>query len=336
MKKIEKGAYVLNKLDKKIYEYVEYRTMSFSHVLLVEDKEKISFFKTTTELLVDDNDIIVDFNEMIQFLNNVIKEKEKENKKYRRDIEKPLDKGKGLALKNTLTTDIYNINRTMTRNKLSIDEEYSLNKELKEKEFELHILNLRLSHSLYVDYANLEIEKNNKIIENCKRSISFVKKITRETTKKKKERVMNEMIIDLEKIIIGDVCHYRIVNEDDFVVCNDLFSIVNFNNDPVAVIVFSTMVDNGDYNYDDEYEPNYCEEYSYRRIYFSPLTGKKIVFNILKEIDETKRFYEMEKIIDKYRNRKRFSKDEKLALNRAKGIIKEINNGLLPIIDDCN
>ena len=147
---------------------------------------------------------------------------------------------------------------------------------------------------------------------------------------------MNELVFNLEKIIIDDICHYRLINEEEVFVENDLFSIVNFNDEPVAVIVFSTMVDNGDYNYDDEYEPNYCEESFYKRIFFSPITGKKISFNIVSTIDETQRYLEMEKIIDKYRNRKRFSKDEKIEFNRAKNIVEEIKKGLLPVIDSCD
>lgn len=335
MREIEKNIYVLNKLDNKLYKYIEYRECSFSHVLLDENDDEISFFKSTKELLVDNDDIVVDLQEMLEHLNNVIKLKEKENKRYRKDIENPMDRGKALSLKNTLVTEIYNIKRSMTRNKLSIEEEFSLSNKLIEKENALHIIELKLSHSIFVDYANLEIEKNNEIIKVCKNSLSFVKKMIKESKKEKKEKNMNELIINLEKIIIDDMCHYKVVEENQFDLTNDLYSIVNYNGEPIAVIVFASMVDNGDYNYDDEYEPNYCEEYSYRRIFFSPLSGKKIVFNIVRESNETERYLEMKNIIDKYAHRKRFSKDEKIVFNRAKCIINEINNGLLEVIYDC-
>lgn len=146
------------------------------------------------------------------------------------------------------------------------------------------------------------------------------------------------IIIHLEKVIIENTIHYRMV-ENSQVLKNDLFSIANYYNgnkyEPIAIITFSSMVDNGDYNYDDEYEPNYEEEFSYHRIYYSPLTGQKIAFCIEKEVDETSCYLEAQRVVNKYARRKRFSNKERNELQNAKDILYSITKNLLPIIDTC-
>lgn len=145
--------------------------------------------------------------------------------------------------------------------------------------------------------------------------------------------------VRLEKILIEDTVNYRIVNKND--ISRDLFTIVTHYNEngeyvPVAVIVFSSMVDNGDYNYEDEYEPNYCEEFSYRKISYSPITGDKIIFFIEKEVDETLRYNHSQCIIEKYGRRKRLSLKEKEMFSNAKDVIKEITKGFIPIVEDVS
>lgn len=66
-------------------------------------------------------------------------------------------------------------------------------------------------------------------------------------------------------------------------------------NQPYLAFIITKMQDNGDYNYDDEWESYYEEEYSYEPIYYCPKTGEKIEFIIENVIDKTLENIQLEK-----------------------------------------
>lgn len=139
----------------------------------------------------------------------------------------------------------------------------------------------------------------------------------------------NEIQINLEKVIIDNCVYYKLLENEEQKLSNDIFEVVELNGQPIAAIPFGQMVDNGDYDYDDEYIPNYEMEYSYQQIYFSPMTGQKIVFCITQEIDVTKEYQESNDILDKYMTRKRLTKEEKELLEKAYKTIDEIKKGFI-------
>lgn len=81
------------------------------------------------------------------------------------------------------------------------------------------------------------------------------------------------------------------------------------NKDEIGVfLVHSTMVDDGDYDYEDEWIPNYVEEDSYHQILFCPYSGDKIEINIVEGKDfrlEQKQLLEEMDAIAKYRSKKK-------------------------------
>ena len=82
----------------------------------------------------------------------------------------------------------------------------------------------------------------------------------------------------------------------------------NEDNNVFIGMVNKYMEDYGDYNYDDEYEPNYVEEVSFLKINNCPMCGKKIEINI-KENDVTR---EYENIKMKYPKNKKTKADKEL------------------------
>ena len=101
--------------------------------------------------------------------------------------------------------------------------------------------------------------------------------------------------------------YVRVVNLEQ----ENVVNIIPANNtDMVGVcIVDNIMVDDGDYDIEDNYIPYYVEEENFTRIYFCPITGEKYEINIIKEIDITKDYIELEEKIKKaykgrYKNKK--------------------------------
>lgn len=85
----------------------------------------------------------------------------------------------------------------------------------------------------------------------------------------------------------------------------------NNENYPYLAFVITKMQDNGDYNYDDEWESYYEEEYSYEPIYYCPKTGEKIEFIIENIIDKTLENLQLEKDLkDLSKTRKSKKRDE--------------------------
>lgn len=113
------------------------------------------------------------------------------------------------------------------------------------------------------------------------------------------------MIINVEKNILMDgQASYKLVNiegikeETKNMFFENLFTILNLKNEDVVSVcntddigvclVSTSMVDNGDYDWDENYIPYWEEELSYRQILFCPFTGEKFEIKIIKENDLTK------------------------------------------------
>lgn len=97
-------------------------------------------------------------------------------------------------------------------------------------------------------------------------------------------------IFKLEKIESDD--SFKNLIKENYLILNDTFNLElnqeNEENRPCVCLQMKNMVDNGDYDYDDNYIPYYEEEVSYKEIFYSPLNGEKINFIISKEIDDSK------------------------------------------------
>lgn len=97
-------------------------------------------------------------------------------------------------------------------------------------------------------------------------------------------------IFKLEKIESDD--SFKNLIKENYLILNDTFNLElnqeNEENRPCVCLQMKNMVDNGDYDYNDNYVPYYEEEISYIEIFYSPLNGEKINFIISKEIDDSK------------------------------------------------
>lgn len=97
-------------------------------------------------------------------------------------------------------------------------------------------------------------------------------------------------IFKLEKIESDD--SFKKLIKENYLILNDIYNLKlnkeNEENRPCVCLQMKNMVDNGDYDYDDNYVPYYEEEISYIEIFYSPLNGEKINFIISKEIDDSK------------------------------------------------
>ena len=123
-------------------------------------------------------------------------------------------------------------------------------------------------------------------------------------------------MIYLEKHIVKDLIVYKIdklVDEDILIdlIKNGVLCIIDSNktdlelpeNTPIIAIIKKYLIDNGDYNYDDIYEPNYEEEESYFPIEYNPINGKKFEIIISKTIDDTTRYLEVLDEIEKMKKK---------------------------------
>lgn len=97
-------------------------------------------------------------------------------------------------------------------------------------------------------------------------------------------------IFKLEKIESDD--SFKNLIKENYLILDDTFNLElnqeNEENRPCVCLQIKNMVDNGDYDYNDNYVPYYEEEISYIEIFYSPLNGEKINFIISKEIDDSK------------------------------------------------
>ena len=97
-------------------------------------------------------------------------------------------------------------------------------------------------------------------------------------------------IFKLEKIESDD--SFKNLIKENYLILDDTFNLElnqeNEENRPCVCLQMKNMVDNGDYDYNDNYVPYYEEEISYIEIFYSPLNGEKINFIISKEIDDSK------------------------------------------------
>lgn len=97
-------------------------------------------------------------------------------------------------------------------------------------------------------------------------------------------------IFKLEKIESDD--SFKNLIKENYLILNDIYNLKlnqeNEENRPCVCLQIKNMVDNGDYDYNDNYVPYYEEEISYIEIFYSPLNGEKINFIISKEIDDSK------------------------------------------------
>lgn len=97
-------------------------------------------------------------------------------------------------------------------------------------------------------------------------------------------------IFKLEKIESDN--SFKNLIKENYLILNDTFNLElnkeNEENRPCVCLQMKNMVDNGDYDYDDNYIPYYEKEVSYKEIFYSPLNGEKINFIISKEIDDSK------------------------------------------------
>ena len=98
-------------------------------------------------------------------------------------------------------------------------------------------------------------------------------------------------IFKLEKIESDD--SFKNLIKENYLILNDVFNLElnqeNEENRPCVCLQMKNMVDNGDYDYNDNYVPYYEEEVSYIEIFYSPLNGEKINFIISKEIDDSQK-----------------------------------------------
>ena len=96
-------------------------------------------------------------------------------------------------------------------------------------------------------------------------------------------------IFKLEKIESDD--SFKNLIKENYLILNDTFNLElnqeNEENRPCVCLQMKNMVDNGDYDYNDNYVPYYEEEVSYIEIFYSPLNGEEINFIISKEIDDS-------------------------------------------------
>lgn len=97
-------------------------------------------------------------------------------------------------------------------------------------------------------------------------------------------------IFKLEKIESDD--SFKNLIKENYLILDDTFNLElnqeNEENRPCVCLQMKNMVENGDYDYNDNYVPYYEEEISYIEIFYSPLNGEKINFIISKEIDDSK------------------------------------------------
>lgn len=98
-------------------------------------------------------------------------------------------------------------------------------------------------------------------------------------------------IFKLEKIESDD--SFKNLIKENYLILNDTFNLAlnqeNEENRPCVCLQMKNMVDNGDYDYNDNYVPYYEEEVSYIEIFYSPLNGEEINFIISKEIDDSQK-----------------------------------------------
>lgn len=98
-------------------------------------------------------------------------------------------------------------------------------------------------------------------------------------------------IFKLEKIESDD--SFKNLIKENYLILNDTFNLElnqeNEENRPCVCLQMKNMVDNGDYDYNDNYVPYYEEEVSYIEIFYSPLNGEEINFIISKEIDDSQK-----------------------------------------------
>ena len=97
-------------------------------------------------------------------------------------------------------------------------------------------------------------------------------------------------IFKLEKIESDD--SFKNLIKENYLILDDTFNLElnqeNEENRPCVCLQMKNMVENGEYDYNDNYVPYYEEEISYIEIFYSPLNGEKINFIISKEIDDSK------------------------------------------------
>lgn len=98
-------------------------------------------------------------------------------------------------------------------------------------------------------------------------------------------------IFKLEKIESDD--SFKNLIKENYLILDDTFNLElnqeNEENRPCVCLQMKNMVDNGDYDYNDNYVPYYEEEVSYIEIFYSPLNGEEINFIISKEIDDSQK-----------------------------------------------
>lgn len=100
--------------------------------------------------------------------------------------------------------------------------------------------------------------------------------------------------------------------KNGILILSDIISLdignINEINRPCLCIIKTFMVDNGDYNWEDEYEPYYEEENNYIEIFYCPITGEKIEFIISKEIDDTEIINQILNEIEKLKKQRKSKK----------------------------
>lgn len=90
-------------------------------------------------------------------------------------------------------------------------------------------------------------------------------------------------------------------------------------NKPCVCLIQHKMIDNGDYNYEDEYIPNYREQEYYIEIFYCPILGEKIEFLFDNDIEDDKN---IQKIRDELfilsKNRKSKKRDKQMNVLQEK------------------
>lgn len=93
---------------------------------------------------------------------------------------------------------------------------------------------------------------------------------------------------------------------------------------PCICFIISNIVDNGDYDYDDNYIENWEEEYSYLEIFYCPITGEKINFIVENIIDNTNEIIKLENELNNIKKNRKSKKRDILE--------KEITNKIMNLI----
>lgn len=112
---------------------------------------------------------------------------------------------------------------------------------------------------------------------------------------------------------------------------NNLFCIRNKNNEemiPEICMIESFLVDNGDYDFDDDWHSNIDLEYNYYPIKYCPFTGEKINIIINKTIDKTDECNTILKEIQELQKKKgKKSIEDKNKINKLYSKLNKYDNG---------